>query len=452
MKKIILGAALAFVSLSLTSCLHDNEELFDKPAAERMQEAIKADKELLESASNGWQMRYYTGEQYTGGGYTMFMKFKSGKAYVASDLATADMVTSSSYDVITDRGPVLTFNTYNTIMHYLAQPYQSDVDGEQGDYEFIITKTTQDSIFVKGKKWGNKFVMTRVPENVSWKETIEKMQSVKNSMRFAYLPEGATSTNDAVLFDPTLRRVYTNGDTSTGVPYFYDVDGVGFEEPVTIAGKEVTSLKYDEQTMNFSSADGSLQLNNYTPEGFKPIDEYYGSWNMSYDGYDSQTGTYTPLTQTFSFQPMADTFGNKSQTALLGQFSIGSYNFATQFTYSPISGYMYLQSYIFQSPLSSVPYMTIMPAYTELNEEDGKTYYRLANGYVNFVSNGDGSCQVTFDDPKATMILLVGVTSSMEIYGIMYAWENPSDFVSTVSGAKKLNPDKLYLRKNFKLN
>ena len=77
MKKIILGAALAFVSMSLTSCLHDNEDLFDKPAAERMEEAVKADKELLESASNGWQMHFYTGEQYTGGGYTMFMKFKS---------------------------------------------------------------------------------------------------------------------------------------------------------------------------------------------------------------------------------------------------------------------------------------------------------------------------------------------------------------------------------------
>lgn len=204
MKKIILGAALAFVSMSLTSCLHDNEDLFDKPAAERMEEAVKADKELLESASNGWQMQFYTGEQYSGGGYTMFMKFKSGKAYVSSDIAPAEMVTSSSYDVVTDHGPVLTFNTHNLIMHYLAQPSQGNVEGEQGDYEFIIMKTTQDSIYVKGKKWGNKFVMTRVPEDESWKESISKMQNVTNNMNFAYLPENAVNTDDAVLFDPDL--------------------------------------------------------------------------------------------------------------------------------------------------------------------------------------------------------------------------------------------------------
>ena len=82
----------------------------------------------------------------------MFMKFKSGKAYVSSDIAPGSMVTSSSYDVISDRGPVITFNTYNMIMHYLASPSMSNVEGEQGDYEFVITKTTQDSIYVKGKK------------------------------------------------------------------------------------------------------------------------------------------------------------------------------------------------------------------------------------------------------------------------------------------------------------
>ena len=160
MKKIFLATAIAFAALSLQSCLHDDEELFPDSAANRLEAAVKADRELLESAENGWEMHYYTGEQYTGGGYTMFMKFKNGKAFVSSDIAPADMVETSSYDIVKDKGPVLTFNTYNMVMHYLAQPFQDDVDGEQGDYEFVITKTTQDSIYVKGKKWGNKFVMT----------------------------------------------------------------------------------------------------------------------------------------------------------------------------------------------------------------------------------------------------------------------------------------------------
>ena len=71
----------------------------------------------------------------------------NGKAYASSDIAPADSVATSSYDVIKDKGPVLTFNTENGIMHFLAQPYQNDVDGEQGDYEFVIMRTTNDSIF-----------------------------------------------------------------------------------------------------------------------------------------------------------------------------------------------------------------------------------------------------------------------------------------------------------------
>ena len=80
MKKILLGSAVALATLSLQSCLTDDKELFDESAANRIEAVVAADKQLLESATNGWQLHYYTGKQYTGGGYTMFVKFKDGKA------------------------------------------------------------------------------------------------------------------------------------------------------------------------------------------------------------------------------------------------------------------------------------------------------------------------------------------------------------------------------------
>lgn len=436
MKKIILGAALAFVSMSLTSCLHDNEDLFDKPAAERMEEAVKADKELLESASNGWQMQFYTGEQYSGGGYTMFMKFKSGKAYVSSDIAPAEMVTSSSYDVVTDHGPVLTFNTHNLIMHYLAQPSQGNVEGEQGDYEFIIMKTTQDSIYVKGKKWGNKFVMTRVPEDESWKESISKMQNVTNNMNFAYLPENAVNTDDAVLFDPDLRRIYTNGDTSIGTSFYATTDGLAFLSPVTIAGKQVSELKFDATTQKFSSVDGELKLESYFPEGYQSISGFYGSWNMTFDYEDPETGQISEnMIQTFSFQPMSTLINQVSETKLYGTFSIGDYHFATLFSYSPIYGYLSLKSYMFASPLSELSAMVCVPGYEVWDEKEGKYVPRIADGNVNFMQQRDGSFKVIFDDPNADRIYLLGLTSDGK-YAIVFTWKNPSDFVPVGSGAK----------------
>ena len=147
MKKILISLAIALVGFNFQSCsLHDETDLFGQSAAERVEEAVKADKALLESASNGWILRYYTGENYSGGGYTFLCSFKNGKVTVSGDVAESSATARSSYDIVKDRGPVLSFNTYNTILHALGTPTQANVDGGQGDYEGIIEKTTNDSI------------------------------------------------------------------------------------------------------------------------------------------------------------------------------------------------------------------------------------------------------------------------------------------------------------------
>ena len=175
MKKIINSILIGAAVLGLSSCsLHDDTELFGEPAAERLEKAVAADKALLESASNGWELHLWTGKEYSAGGYTYFMKFANDKVTVSSDIAPATMKTTSSYDVISDQGPVLTVNTFNEIFHYLAQPSMDDDDGEQQDYEFVIMRTTNDSIYLRGKKWGNHMVMTRVAESTSWEDEITR--------------------------------------------------------------------------------------------------------------------------------------------------------------------------------------------------------------------------------------------------------------------------------------
>ena len=68
MKKIIYGFIALAALMAFQSCQKDDDEIFEKSAAQRIQEAVDADKALLESASNGWEMRYYTGEGYNRGG------------------------------------------------------------------------------------------------------------------------------------------------------------------------------------------------------------------------------------------------------------------------------------------------------------------------------------------------------------------------------------------------
>jgi len=54
---------------------------------------------------------------------------------------------------VNDNCPVLTFNTYNNIMHIWADPRQDGL-GYEGDYEFLILEATPERVRLKGKKYG----------------------------------------------------------------------------------------------------------------------------------------------------------------------------------------------------------------------------------------------------------------------------------------------------------
>ena len=355
MKKILLGSAVALATLSLQSCLTDDKELFDESAANRIEAVVAADKQLLESATNGWQLHYYTGKQYTGGGYTMFVKFKDGKAYASSDIAPADSVATSSYDVIKDKGPVITFNTENGIMHFLAQPYQSDVDGEQGDYEFVIMRTTNDSIFVQGKKWGNEMVFTRVADDVNWEDQINKMHKVFYSMKWLYTVDGAE--NEQVSFDPSARRMYVGDNDDAGVPFYVTTDGIAFREAVKINGKELTSLHYDATTKMLSSTEAALNMTAHFPEGYHDIDDFIQAWKLKF--YDSQSKKYVKAD--FNIQGVSTLIKQKSLTDLYCVLSLGNnIDFPMFATYSPITGTAALPMQFMQDPTDTFPMLMMV--------------------------------------------------------------------------------------------
>lgn len=355
MKKILLGSAVALATLSLQSCLTDDKELFDDSAANRIEAVVEADKQLLESATNGWQLHYYTGKEYTGGGYTMFVKFKDGKAYASSDIAPADSVATSSYDVIKDKGPVITFNTHNGIMHFLAQPYQSDVDGEQGDYEFVIMRTTNDSIFVQGKKWGNEMVFTRVADDVNWEDQINKMHNVFYSMKWLYTVDGAE--NEQVSFDPSARRMYVGDNDDAGVPFYVTTDGIAFREAVKINGKELTSLHYDATTKMLSSTEAALNMTAHFPEGYHDIDDFIQAWKLKF--YDSQSKKYVKAD--FNIQGVSTLIKQKSLTDLYCVLSLGNnIDFPMFATYSPITGTAALPMQFMQDPTDTFPMLMMV--------------------------------------------------------------------------------------------
>ena len=212
------------------------------------------------------------------------MKFANDKVTVSSDIAPANMKTTSSYDVISDQGPVLTVNTYNEVFHYLAEPSMDDDDGEQQDYEFVIMRTTNDSIYLRGKKWGNHMVMTRVAESTSWEDEINKIQQMDEGlMRTFSLVEGNDTLGGVSLGDDRI-LTYTDKSGYKKIPYYVSTKGITLAKPLEVNGKALQELDYDADDMSLNP-DGAtaqgLKLSVKLPKNYMKYSEFAGDYNMT---------------------------------------------------------------------------------------------------------------------------------------------------------------------------
>lgn len=128
------SALLAIAGIAATSCSNKEDDIFDDAAAVRM-DAAKADtKALLISAPNGWELSYFADNEWEPG-YIILMKFHNDEsvemagsnAWVANAFMSQDRYAvqreTSLYKMISDDGPVLTFDTFNKMLHIFSEPY-----------------------------------------------------------------------------------------------------------------------------------------------------------------------------------------------------------------------------------------------------------------------------------------------------------------------------------------
>lgn len=154
MKAKYLFISLALVSV-LCACTRDEESLFDKSASERAQEALENAHDVLIAPANGWAMLYFANLESRG--YNVLVTFEGNGRVIGTAknaLTTSNKIvtdSSSTWQVALDYGPILTFDTYNEVLHAWADP-RSDGDGYLGDYEFLILHAEANYVKLKGKK------------------------------------------------------------------------------------------------------------------------------------------------------------------------------------------------------------------------------------------------------------------------------------------------------------
>ena len=293
MRKIIY-IAIAFV-LALTSCVSDEKDIFDDSAANRMSAALKEYKDILTNTPNGWIMEYYAGLETdpTGktGGYVYLMSFKDDLTVtVASEVSMkqpAKTKKESSYNLIADQGPILTFDTYNEIFHFFSEPSQSDLDGYGGDYEFIVMSASDERIVLKGRRGKHTIVMTPFAENANWDEYIDAVIQQRGKITF---PRYIVTANDAplnygVVVDPYKNRLEISGEMfSWGDNFTYTPTGVKLYEPVRLGEYEIKTLTWDDDQGQFTTeVNGTtIVLKGFYPEGYSRYDDYIGSYSVQY--------------------------------------------------------------------------------------------------------------------------------------------------------------------------
>ena len=237
MKKLYKFSAIAAVlmSASLASCNHEEADIFDQNAAHRTEEARKMYKEILLDKGGKWQMEYFTTEEEHG--YVYLFTFRndgtvtiSGNNEYITKLTNIDSNVpsygseTSMWTILSDNGPVLSFNSYNTIFHLFATP--EDIPGTErdeqgyghsGDYEFDLMKFSNDTLYLEGKKNGAEIIMTRIATEIDDETYLNEVVALADSFFNAKVP--AVYVN----LPGGYRHVVLDG--ATQLPKFYPETG-----------------------------------------------------------------------------------------------------------------------------------------------------------------------------------------------------------------------------------
>ncbi len=261
MKKIYI--LLLFISsISFSSCLKDESSLFDDTASVRMDKALKSYKEILSSSTNGWLLEYYPEKNQSYGGYSYVLKFTSSKVEAFIELADAESSEESLYQLIADDGPVISFDMYNSFLHYFSEPSAGMPDGLLGDYEFILMgiSSDQNEISLKGKKTGNYMSLKRMTESPQeYLKKLQKIPSLMDTQNYKMNIGGAQI--DCVISNRFFTYQYLGPDEeiiSNKIAYCYTSSGIRLYKSIEV--NEVSVKEFILGDGKLVSPDGKVIL------------------------------------------------------------------------------------------------------------------------------------------------------------------------------------------------
>lgn len=292
MKRLFYILTGMVMAAQLLSCNYDVDDLFTDPASVRLDRSVAFYDSLLQSAAYGWIMNYYPGDGSLGG-CAFTARFKNGNVELASELRLSDTIdvgtpVASKYRLLEEQGVVLSFDTYNPLLHYFTEPTMQDVDGFESDYEFVFMRasTDGDTILLRGKKYATEMTLRRMSaEDADYINRVVEMNKT-----IMGVPHFHASV-DGVLYSIQLNDlefVYPDSQGNmTTATFTYTPSGIEFFKPVVLGGATFSVLNYDAATGELRSPDGRVVI--LFPTNMQQFVNTYGQWNFIMDA-EQRTG------------------------------------------------------------------------------------------------------------------------------------------------------------------
>lgn len=307
-KKLYIIPLLAAASLSLSSCEESAGSIFDQSAAERLEQSKKDYADALCADGGIWEFQYFANHDEPG--YVFVCEFTADGAVVFHTdhkwIGSTYKSEKSLWDVISDNGTVLSFNSFNTLFHIFSDPAnitgkdaptndrKEDIDetgyGHEGDYEFLLMDNDGQSIRLMGKKRSLIAWLHRLPADTDPQAYLKSISDIRNSFSKKFttlcLTEKATGARyDMTAFATGVPSVvpylstnpYAQTVTGNGI---FTTEGFRFMNPLIVTRMDDTTWEISEFAWN---EEGALESDNATITAQAPginISEVSRAWTL----------------------------------------------------------------------------------------------------------------------------------------------------------------------------
>jgi hypothetical protein len=303
-KKSILAILSCLLLTGLSSCLFEEKNVFSESAAKRINDALANNFELLTSSPSGWVLDYFPTDEQEG--YTLLVRFdKNGLARIATKNRWSSnqyVDTVSLFRMIGDNGPVLTFDSYNEILHFFSNPedlvetkddpetvsVENDEQGRglEGDYEFIVMEASENEFLLKGKKRGVFMRLRRLAENQDWKAYFDQLEEINTRLFSDNIPNIWMYVGDSIFtLSNGLSHIFDaiplGGDPITDrekVPFIVTNYGIHFAKPFEVGDQSVQTFKLNEDNSALICTGENV---NAKIKGTPPVNFFFDMLNLN---------------------------------------------------------------------------------------------------------------------------------------------------------------------------